>query len=145
MTGIKTALLVDDHAVVRGGVRKALEARGQFEIFEAASRAEGMAQIAKINPALIVIDINLDIDLWGCAAARHRSTAPRQGRTSLGSGDGVTQSAYRGSPYCDGCAGLGRSLGLRVSHKGRTVIRAGNACSVNGVVKVVQGLGVARP
>lgn len=59
MTSSKTALLVDDHAVVRGGVRKALEARGQFEIFEASSRAEGMAQIAKINPALIVIDINL--------------------------------------------------------------------------------------
>lgn len=70
MTGFKTALLIDDHAVVRGGVRKALEARGQFEIFEAASRTEGMAQIAKINPALIVIDINLpdgnglDIVMW---------------------------------------------------------------------------------
>ena len=59
MTGNKTALLIDDHAVVRGGVRKALEARGEFDIYEAASRAEGMAQIAKLNPVLIVIDINL--------------------------------------------------------------------------------------
>ena len=59
MTGSKTALLIDDHAVVRGGVRKALEARGEFDIYEAASRAEGMAQIAKLNPVLIVIDINL--------------------------------------------------------------------------------------
>lgn len=59
MKSSKTALLVDDHAVVRSGVRKALEARGEFEIFEAASRAEAMAQIAKINPSLIVIDINL--------------------------------------------------------------------------------------
>lgn len=59
MTGNKTALLIDDHAVVRGGVRKALEARGGFDIYEAASRAEGMAQIAKLNPVLIVIDINL--------------------------------------------------------------------------------------
>jgi DNA-binding NarL/FixJ family response regulator len=59
VTGNKNALLIDDHAVVRGGVRKAIEARGEFDIYEAASRAEGMAQIAKLNPALIVIDINL--------------------------------------------------------------------------------------
>jgi DNA-binding NarL/FixJ family response regulator len=45
--------------VVRGGVRRALEQREKFEIFEAASRSEGMAQIAKINPALIIVDINL--------------------------------------------------------------------------------------
>jgi DNA-binding NarL/FixJ family response regulator len=45
--------------VVRGGVRRALEQRETFEIFEAASRSEGMAQIAKINPALIIVDINL--------------------------------------------------------------------------------------
>ena len=45
--------------MVRGGVRRALEQREKFEIFEAASRSEGMAQIAKINPALIIVDINL--------------------------------------------------------------------------------------
>ena len=45
--------------MVRGGVRRALEQRETFEIFEAASRSEGMAQIAKINPALIIVDINL--------------------------------------------------------------------------------------
>lgn len=44
---------------MRGGVRKALEQREKFEIFEAASRSEGLAQIAKINPALIIVDINL--------------------------------------------------------------------------------------
>lgn len=70
MTVPQTALLIDDHAVVRGGVRKALEAHGGFSIFEAASRAEGMAQIAKINPVLVVVDINLpdgnglDIVAW---------------------------------------------------------------------------------
>lgn len=59
MSGAKTALLIDDHAVVRGGVRKALETHGDFKIYEAASRAEGIAQIAKVNPTLIVVDINL--------------------------------------------------------------------------------------
>ena len=44
---------------MRGGVRRALEHREKFEIFEAASRSEGTAQIAKIDPALIIVDINL--------------------------------------------------------------------------------------
>jgi len=52
-------VIVDDHAVVRSGVRKALEQRGGFHIFEAASRAEALAQIAKVNPTLIIVDLNL--------------------------------------------------------------------------------------
>ena len=52
-------MIIDDHAVVRNGVRKALEQRGGFHIFEAASRAEALAQIAKVNPTLIVVDLNL--------------------------------------------------------------------------------------
>jgi len=54
-----TALIVDDHAVVRGGVSRGLEQTGNFQIYEAASIAEGLAQIAKINPDLILVDINL--------------------------------------------------------------------------------------
>jgi len=52
-------VIIDDHAVVRNGVRKALEQRGGFHVFEAASRAEALAQIAKVNPTLIVVDLNL--------------------------------------------------------------------------------------
>lgn len=59
MTDSLVALIIDDHAVVRNGVRKALEQRGSFLIFEAASRSEAMAQIAKINPSLVIVDINL--------------------------------------------------------------------------------------
>ena len=70
MTGSIVTLLIDDHAVVRGGVRKALEQRGGFEIYEAASRSEALAQIATVNPRLIIVDINLpdgnglDIVTW---------------------------------------------------------------------------------
>lgn len=53
------ALIIDDHAVVRSGIRKALEAGGEIEVFEAASRAEALAQIALVSPHLIVVDINL--------------------------------------------------------------------------------------
>jgi len=52
-------VIIDDHAVVRNGVRKALEQRGGFHVFEAASRAEALAQIAKVNPTLIIVDLNL--------------------------------------------------------------------------------------
>lgn len=59
MNPSKIALIVDDHAVVRNGVSKSLESQGGFHIYEAASASEAMAQIAKLNPDLIIIDINL--------------------------------------------------------------------------------------
>lgn len=52
-------LIIDDHAVVRSGIRKALEVRGENQVFEAATKAEAMAQIAHLSPHLIVVDINL--------------------------------------------------------------------------------------
>jgi DNA-binding NarL/FixJ family response regulator len=53
------ALIVDDHAVVRSGIRRALEARGEIQVLEAATKAEALAQIAHVSPQLLIIDINL--------------------------------------------------------------------------------------
>lgn len=53
------ALIIDDHAVVRSGIRKALETQGNIQVFEAASKAEALAQIAHISPQLLIVDINL--------------------------------------------------------------------------------------
>jgi DNA-binding NarL/FixJ family response regulator len=53
------ALIIDDHAVVRSGIRRALESRGDIHVFEAASKAEALAQIAHVGPQLLIIDINL--------------------------------------------------------------------------------------
>lgn len=70
-------MIIDDHAVVRNGVRKALEQRGGFHVFEAASRAEALAQIAKVNPTLIIVDLNLpdgnglDIVQWVRSISSH--------------------------------------------------------------------------
>jgi len=52
-------LIVDDHAVVRDGIRRALELRTGFSIYAAASKNEALAQIATIKPQLIFLDINL--------------------------------------------------------------------------------------
>jgi hypothetical protein len=52
-------LVIDDHAVVRAGISAALEKRSDFIVFQAASKAEAFAQLAKHNPDAIVVDINL--------------------------------------------------------------------------------------
>ena len=53
------ALIIDDHAVVRSGIRRALESRGDIQVFESATKAEALAQIAHVSPQLLIIDINL--------------------------------------------------------------------------------------
>ena len=54
-----TTLIIDDHAVVRDGIRRALEMRGGFSIYAAASKSEAIAQAAALDPQLIFVDINL--------------------------------------------------------------------------------------
>lgn len=54
-----TALIIDDHAVVREGVARSLEIDNRFTVFQAASVNESRAAIALHNPVLIVIDLNL--------------------------------------------------------------------------------------
>jgi DNA-binding NarL/FixJ family response regulator len=56
---LKRLLIIDDHAVVRQGIRSALQGNENFHIYEAASKMEAQAQIAKINPDAIIVDINL--------------------------------------------------------------------------------------
>lgn len=54
-----TVLLIDDHQVVRDGLRAGLEREGFTIIGEAASKKEALAQIAHKNPEVIVVDLNL--------------------------------------------------------------------------------------
>jgi len=56
---VKKILVIDDHAVVREGIISALEKSERFYTFEAASKLEAIAQITKIAPDGIVVDINL--------------------------------------------------------------------------------------
>ena len=56
---MKKILIIDDHAVVREGIRSALENTGRFHVFQAASKSEAIAQITKIAPDGIIVDINL--------------------------------------------------------------------------------------
>ncbi len=56
---MKKILVIDDHAVVREGIISALEKSERFCTFEAASKLEAIAQITKLAPDGIVVDINL--------------------------------------------------------------------------------------
>jgi DNA-binding NarL/FixJ family response regulator len=54
-----TILLIDDHHVVREGLKSALKDGGFTVIGEAASKKEAFAQIAHTDPKIIVVDLNL--------------------------------------------------------------------------------------
>lgn len=56
---MKKILVIDDHAVVREGIISALEKSERFYTFEAASKSEAIAQITKLAPDGIIVDINL--------------------------------------------------------------------------------------
>ena len=63
-------LLVDDHAVVRSGLKMLLENERDVEIVgEAASASEAMDAAARLKPNVILMDIGLP-DLSGIDATR---------------------------------------------------------------------------
>ena len=52
-------LLIDDHQVVRQGLKSALAESGYTVVGEAASKSEAFAQLAHTKPDVIVVDLNL--------------------------------------------------------------------------------------
>jgi two-component system response regulator NreC len=53
-------LLVDDHQIVRSGVRRVLEATGRFEITaEASGVREALDRARAVRPDVVVLDLNL--------------------------------------------------------------------------------------
>ena len=63
-------LIVDDHAVVREGLSHALKSCNYEVVAMAATVAEAIAQIARTNPDVVVLDLNLpdgsgfEVVLW---------------------------------------------------------------------------------
>ena len=53
-------LVVDDHAVVREGIRRLLATIAGAEIHEAATAQDALALSRSVSPDVIVLDINLD-------------------------------------------------------------------------------------
>jgi DNA-binding NarL/FixJ family response regulator len=75
-----TVLLVDDHDLIRQGLRRALEQAGDFEVVGEASRlSEGSELLESLTPAVLIIDVRLP-DGSGIDLAR----AARKARPDLG-------------------------------------------------------------
>ncbi|MCC7205757.1 MAG: response regulator transcription factor [Anaerolineae bacterium] len=70
-----TILIIDDHPILRQGLRKLLELEGDFEVMaEAGTGQEGIACAPHYAPDVILLDINLP-DLNGLQVAQHLRNA----------------------------------------------------------------------
>jgi DNA-binding NarL/FixJ family response regulator len=52
-------LLVDDHSVVRSGLRALLTSAANFDVVEAANGREALARLRQDRPDLVLLDLNL--------------------------------------------------------------------------------------
>ena len=70
-------LVVDDHAIVRSGIRRLLSERADIEVVEAASGEDALRAVQEQPPDLIVLDLNLP-GLGGLELLRRLArTAPK--------------------------------------------------------------------
>ena len=78
MTATIKILLVDDHPLVRDGLRARLEAMPQFEVVaEAGGAAEALEQAARCDNDLVLMDINMRGANGIEATARFKQAFPR--------------------------------------------------------------------
>ncbi|MBY0241310.1 MAG: response regulator transcription factor [Burkholderiaceae bacterium] len=58
-----TILLVDDHALVRIGIKLVVEQRGSHKVVaEAANNAEALVRMAELRPDVVITDISMGVD-----------------------------------------------------------------------------------
>jgi DNA-binding NarL/FixJ family response regulator len=70
-------LIVDDHQVVRSGIRNLLEAHSRWEVCgEAENGRDGVAKTVELSPDLIILDISMPMMNGLEAAAEIRRLAP---------------------------------------------------------------------
>ena len=77
MSASYKVVLVDDHTLVREGIKAIIERSGEFSVVaEASTAAEAVEASTKTSPELVVADIDLPdlsgIDLRWAGAARRR-------------------------------------------------------------------------
>jgi DNA-binding NarL/FixJ family response regulator len=77
--GVPTILVVDDHPTFRATARALLEAEGFDVVGEAGDGEEAFAEIARLRPEIVLLDIQLpDMDGFEIAARLAREGSPAQ-------------------------------------------------------------------
>lgn len=71
--------LVDDHPIVREGVRSYLASRSLEVVGEASDARETLRKVRKLSPDVIVLDVNLPLMDGGELALRLRRLVPKAG------------------------------------------------------------------
>ena len=75
-----TVLLVDDHELIRGGLRQALESTGAFQVVgEAGTVAETLRLTEKLRPDVVVLDISLPDGSGLAIVGQLRAAHPQMG------------------------------------------------------------------
>jgi len=82
-------LIVDDHVVVRHGLKSAIQSHGYEVVAEAGSINEAQAFMAQTNPDAIIIDINLPDGSGFDLVAWSRRVSPRTAIVVLTLNDGA--------------------------------------------------------
>jgi DNA-binding NarL/FixJ family response regulator len=62
-------LIVDDHEMMRRGIRSVLESRDDIEVYEAENGKEAIDKTHEIQPHLVILDVSMPV-LDGFSAAR---------------------------------------------------------------------------
>ena len=82
-------LIVDDHVVVRHGLKSAIQSHGYEVVAEAGSVNEAQAFMAQTNPDAIIVDINLPDGSGFDLVAWSRRVSPRTAIVVLTLNDGA--------------------------------------------------------
>jgi len=77
-----TIVIADDHPLIRKGLRIALESAGETVVGEAADGVATLAIIAKTQPDLVILDIDMP-KMNGLAVMRHLVECPSGLRSSV--------------------------------------------------------------
>ena len=119
-----TVVLVDDHELIRQGLRRAFERTGDFSVVgEAGSVAEALAVIAEHTPSVVIFDVRLP-DGSGLDAARK----VREGNPTMGI---VVLTMYAGDDQLFGALEAGASAFVPKDAPADDVIAAARHAAVS--------------
>jgi CheY-like chemotaxis protein len=108
---MRTILVVDDHPSFRATARALLEAEGFDVVGEAEDGASALAEVARLQPEIVLLDIQLpDIDGFEVAARLRDNGSPPQlvltsSREAADFGSLVAESGARGFVAKDALSG----------------------------------------